>query len=58
MKDKKGAAAMLVGGMPKPEEKGDGEYGREACGEDMMRALDAKDPAAFMAALDAYLDLR
>jgi L-arabinose isomerase len=62
MNDKKGMAAMLVASMGKkpaegPEEGGEYE-GKQACAEEMMNAIESNDSAAFMKALDAYLDHR
>lgn len=65
--DRKGIAALLVSKMkPKdgdgPEvndntkdDSGGGYEGKMACAEEMMTAIDEKDPESFLKALDNYL---
>lgn len=59
-KPKKGLAAMLIAGAPKPEMEDDEDEmeGQDVAIEDMMSALDQRDVEAFKEALNAFLDMR
>lgn len=58
MEDKKGIAALILAkGKPEREEE-DEMDGMDVAVEDMMAALDQKDPEMFKAALNAFLDHR
>lgn len=69
--DTKKAAALIIalGKKPKSEapesgegyeesEEGEMDEGKLACADDIISALDNKDPEALAKALDAFLDLR
>lgn len=56
---KKGIAALIIAkAKPKQDEGGDNVDGMDVAVEDMMQALDERDPAMFKAALNAFLDHR
>lgn len=66
--DTKKAAALIIalGKKPKSEapegdegyEEGEVDEGKMACADDIISALDNKDPEALAKALDAFLDQR
>jgi hypothetical protein len=58
-KPKKGLAAMLIAGAPKPDmDDEDDTDGQDIAIEDMMAALYQRDVEAFKEALNAFLDMR
>jgi hypothetical protein len=61
MEKGKGLAALLISKakpMEREDEEEGGNEGMYMAVEDMMRALDEKDPDMFKAALNAFLDCR